>query len=105
MSGKIELVRELCSEIRYLRALCEENNIDYRREGTAHLEDEESILNSFEFDSMTDTLLLLSNMSKYNEVILDRDFEKKEVSRERLTRLRSIIDLKGEIKVSCAYTW
>ncbi|OII75486.1 uncharacterized protein cubi_02007 [Cryptosporidium ubiquitum] len=98
MSRKIELVKELCDEIKYLRRLCQENNIDFKREGTSHLEDEESIISSFEFDSMTETLLLLNNVSKYNDIFLDGN-EKKEFNREKLTRLKSMINIKGEIKV------
>lgn len=99
MSNKIELVRELCDEIKYLRELCRNHNIKYEREATSHLEDEESIIRSFEFDSMTETLLLLNNVSKYNEVILGGDSEKKEPSREKMTMFKNIIDIKGEIKV------
>lgn len=99
MSKKIELVRELCDEIRYLRELCRENNIEYKRDETSHLENEESIISSFEFDSMTETLLLLNNVSKYNEVILGENSEKKELNREKMTKFKNIIDIKGEIKV------
>ncbi|EAK87581.1 hypothetical protein [Cryptosporidium parvum Iowa II] len=100
MSRKIELVRELCDEIKYLRRLCRENNIEYKREITSHLEDEESIINSFEFDSMTETLLLLNNVSKYNSIFLDENSERKELNNEKLRQIKSIIDIKGEIKVS-----
>lgn len=100
MSRKIELVRELCGEIKYLRRLCQENKIDYKREETSHLEDEESIISSFEFDGMTETLLLLNNVSKYNDIFLSENNEKKELSREKLIRLKNMINIKGEIKVS-----
>ncbi|WRK32470.1 Uncharacterized protein cpbgf_5004340 [Cryptosporidium parvum] len=99
MSRKIELVRELCDEIKYLRRLCRENNIEYKREITSHLEDEESIINSFEFDSMTETLLLLNNVSKYNSIFLDENSERKELNNEKLRQIKSIIDIKGEIKL------
>ncbi|KAH8582961.1 uncharacterized protein ELE39_002306 [Cryptosporidium sp. chipmunk genotype I] len=101
MSRKIELVRELCEEIKHLRKLCQENNIEYKREETSHLEDEESIINSFEFDSMTETLLLLNNVSRYNSIFLDEKSGRKELNREKLKQLKNIIDIKGEIKVSC----
>ncbi|KAF7458867.1 hypothetical protein HWI79_554 [Cryptosporidium felis] len=96
MSNKIELVKELLDEIRYLRKLCEENNIDHKREETSHLQDENSIINSFEFDSMTGTLLLLNNISNYNKVFLDDGCER---NKEKLTKLKNGIDVLAEIKV------
>ncbi|KAK6590309.1 hypothetical protein RS030_162456 [Cryptosporidium xiaoi] len=95
MSSKLDLVRELCGEIKYLRKLCEKNNIDFKREETKHLEDEEAIVNSFEFDSMTSTLLLLENISDYNNIIT-----RGEETKENRRKMKDILDIITEIKVS-----
>ncbi|KAH8741317.1 hypothetical protein FG386_000224 [Cryptosporidium ryanae] len=94
MSGKLDLVRELCGEIRYLRKLCEDNNINFKREETRHLEDEEAIINSFEFDSMANTLLLLKNISDYNDII-----SRGEETVKNRKKIRDVLDIITEIKV------